>query len=138
MIEVSQATLSRDIQSLGISRRSTEDGYRYHLAGAGPEPSITPPSGEQRAIKRLATLEAIGVSCNENAVIKEYAGLAATKKREDNALNTSTEKHIASVGELAPTLARDSADREGACASLAEDQKFLANPADESVSRATM
>jgi len=68
-IEVSQATLSRDIQNLGVSRRSTEDGYRYHLAGAGPEPSAAPPSGEQRAIKRLATLEAIGVSCNENTVI---------------------------------------------------------------------
>ena len=68
-IEVSQATLSRDIQNLGISRRSTQEGYRYHLSGGTPEPVHSSSSAEQRSIKSLATLEAIGVACNENSVI---------------------------------------------------------------------
>lgn len=62
--QVTQATLSRDLKELRVSRLATEDGYRYAAAGegsaAGPEP---------RRMRSVTAMEVRGLEANEVAVI---------------------------------------------------------------------
>ena len=66
-IEVTQATLSRDLAELGIIRMPTEEGYRYELRTSSPEP----------ALRGFTSEEVISVSANENLiVIRTFPGRA--------------------------------------------------------------
>ncbi len=66
-IEVTQATLSRDLAELGIIRMPTEHGYRYEIRTTGPEP----------VLRGFTAEEVISVESNENLiVIKTFPGRA--------------------------------------------------------------
>lgn len=57
---VNQATLSRDLQEMGISRINTPAGSRYTLAA---------PEGEQRRTRTLLSYEVQSISANESMVV---------------------------------------------------------------------
>jgi len=57
---VTQATLSRDLKELRLSRVPTADGYRY-------APAETEPASP--AADRLAAVEVMGVEANESVVV---------------------------------------------------------------------
>lgn len=66
-IEVTQATLSRDLAELGIVRVPTDDGYRYEIKTSSPEP----------VLKGFTAEEIISVTQNESLiVIKTFPGRA--------------------------------------------------------------
>ena len=66
-IEVTQATLSRDLAELGIIRMPTENGYRYELRTTSSEPILQGFTAE----------EVIAVHANENlVVIRTFPGRA--------------------------------------------------------------
>ncbi|MBX2989744.1 MAG: arginine repressor [Bacteroidetes bacterium] len=66
-IDVTQATLSRDLAELGIIRMPTEHGYRYEIRTASPEP----------VLRGFTAEEVISVDSNENLiVIKTFPGRA--------------------------------------------------------------
>ena len=66
-IQVTQATLSRDLVELGIIRMPTEEGYRYELRTNEPEP----------VLRGMTTEEIISVNANENlVVIRTFPGRA--------------------------------------------------------------
>lgn len=66
-IEVTQATLSRDLTELGIARVPFEDGYKYELR----------PTGTEGALKDHLAEEIISVRANESvAVIRTFPGRA--------------------------------------------------------------
>jgi len=58
-IEVTQATLSRDLVELGIIRMPTEEGYRYELKTNEPEP----------VLRGMTAEEIISVNANENLIV---------------------------------------------------------------------
>lgn len=66
-IEVTQATLSRDLVELGIIRMPTEEGYRYELRTSSPEP----------VLRGFTSEEVISIKANENlVVIRTFPGRA--------------------------------------------------------------
>ena len=66
-IKVTQATLSRDLNELGIVRIPTSNGYSYKLGAAGDE----------AALKFRLAEEIISIKSNENMiVIKTFPGRA--------------------------------------------------------------
>ena len=58
-IEVTQATLSRDLVELGIIRMPTEDGYRYEIRTSAAEP----------VLRGFTAEEIISVNANENIIV---------------------------------------------------------------------
>ncbi|MDL1893378.1 hypothetical protein FBQ87_10895, partial [Sphingobacteriales bacterium CHB3] len=74
-IDVTQATLSRDLAELGIIRMPTEHGYRYEIRTTGPEP----------VLRGFTAEEVISVESNENLiVIKTFPGRAQGGLRKDH------------------------------------------------------
>jgi transcriptional regulator of arginine metabolism len=66
-IDVTQATLSRDLAEMGVARVSTSDGPKYVL---GPE-------GEDRRIRALLSYEVTSIDHNESLiVVKTLTGRA--------------------------------------------------------------
>ncbi|MBI5473002.1 MAG: arginine repressor [Ignavibacteriae bacterium] len=66
-IEVTQATLSRDLAELGIIRMPTENGYRYELRTTTSEPIL----------RGFTAEEVISIEANENlVVIRTFPGRA--------------------------------------------------------------
>jgi transcriptional regulator of arginine metabolism len=66
-IDVTQATLSRDLAEMGVARVSTSDGPKYVL---GPE-------GEDRRIRALLSYEVTSIDHNESLiVVKTLSGRA--------------------------------------------------------------
>ena len=66
-IKITQATLSRDLNELGIVRIPTSNGYAYKLGAAGDE----------AALKYHLAEEIISIKSNENlVVIKTFPGRA--------------------------------------------------------------
>lgn len=66
-IEVTQATLSRDLAELGIIRMPTEHGYRYELRTNEPEP----------VLRGFTAEEVISIVANEQlVVIRTFPGRA--------------------------------------------------------------
>lgn len=66
-IEVTQATLSRDLVDLGIIRMPTENGYRYELMTAEPEP----------VLRSMTAEEIISLNSNDQlVVIRTFPGRA--------------------------------------------------------------
>lgn len=67
--EVTQATLSRDLKELGVSRAHTPQGTRYVLPTSG---------GEERKLTTLVSYEVISIEANEMlVVIRTLPGRAA-------------------------------------------------------------
>ncbi len=66
-IDVTQATLSRDLVELAIIRVPTEDGYRYELKTDTAEP----------ALQRVTSEEVISIEANEHlVVVRTFPGRA--------------------------------------------------------------
>lgn len=66
-IEVTQATLSRDLAELGIVRVPTDDGYRYEIKTTTPEP----------VLRGFTAEEIISVTHNQTLiVIRTFPGRA--------------------------------------------------------------
>jgi transcriptional regulator of arginine metabolism len=66
-IDVTQATLSRDLVELGIIRVPTETGYRYELKTDAHEP----------ALQRVTAEEVISIEANEQLiVVRTFPGRA--------------------------------------------------------------
>ncbi len=67
--EVTQATLSRDLKELGVSRAHTPQGTRYVLPASG---------GEERKMATLVSYEVLSIEANEAmVVIRTLPGRAA-------------------------------------------------------------
>jgi len=67
--EVTQATLSRDLKELGVSRAHTPQGTRYVLPASG---------GEERKLATLVSYEVVSIEANEVlVVIRTLPGRAA-------------------------------------------------------------
>ncbi len=65
--KVTQATLSRDLQEMGIVRVRTADGFRY----------VVPTEGSQERLRRIVQLEVTSIQSNEHLiVVKTLSGHA--------------------------------------------------------------
>lgn len=66
-VKVTQATLSRDLNELGVVRVPTSDGAVYKIAD----------SGAQNAIKNHIAEEVVSIDCNEQLIVlKTFTGRA--------------------------------------------------------------
>ena len=57
--KVTQATLSRDLNEIGVGRMATEDGARYVLQ----------PAGEVRILRPLVSAEVVSINSNESLIV---------------------------------------------------------------------
>ena len=77
---VTQATLSRDLKELRVSRVPEGEGYRYHEAvdvAPGGDPAENGEGVAARRLRSVAALEVTGIDSNETCVIvRTLAGRA--------------------------------------------------------------